>query len=154
MQKLNVNDINLVNYFFPRVEVVANSSHEPKEATMTIFSINTHIEQLEDNHSYAVNIDVQADMDQSTNPPYSFHLSGVAFLNVSSEEYDGDNAKEACYQIGHQVLFGALREQLSTITSRGPWNAVHLRVVPAPQFISNSNEAIGDTTVLKEEMLL
>jgi len=146
MQKLNINDINLVNYFFPRVEVVAIPSHEPNKSTMTIFSINTQIEQLENNRNYAVNIDVQTDMDESTNPPYKFHVSGVAFLNISSEEFDGDNAKETCYQIGHQVLFGALREQLSTITSRGPWNAVHLRVIPAPQLILNSNGAIGDSS--------
>lgn len=127
------NEINLTNYFLPIIEVAANPSHEPSEKTMTIFSVNAQVEETENEAQYAVNIEVLSNQEESTNPPYTFRLSGVAFFIITSEEYDDNNAKEVCFQIGHQVLLGAIREQITTLTGRGPWNAVQLRVIPAKQ---------------------
>lgn len=151
MPKINIDDIQLVNYFLPAIEVAAIPSHAPNEETMTIFSINAQIEEMEDERDFAINVEVRTDMEESSNPPYKFRLFGVAFFHITCEEFDRDNAREACYKIGHQVVFGALREQLATITSRGPWQAVQLRVVPAPELETETDESNRFDEVPKSE---
>jgi preprotein translocase subunit SecB len=145
MGKLKVHEINLEHYFLPVIDVAANPEHKPGDETLTIFSVNTQISEVNDTKRLAVNIEVKSDQDESTNPPYNFRLLGVGFLSISAEEYDSENAKEACLQVGHQVLFGAIREQIASLTGRGPWDAIQLRVVPAPTYTPNDQpqEASG-----------
>jgi len=132
MDRLKVDEINLERYFFPVVEITANAEHSPGEETMTFFAVNTNVVEIEESNRLAVDIDVRSSQEESTNPPYNFKVSGIAFFNIVIDEYDPENAKDACYVMGHQVLFGAIREQIAAITGRGPWNAIQLRVVPAP----------------------
>ena len=133
MHKLKIEDVNLDQYFFPSIELAANPAYKFNEETMTVFSARSNVEEVGNGNRFAVSTQVKSNAEESSNYPYSFELNGIAFFTVNEENFDHDNAMEACYYLGHQLLFGAIREQIAVLTGRGPWESVQLRSIkPEP----------------------
>ncbi len=145
MDKIKVDDVLLKKYFFTSTHIDANPKHTPNEKTMSIFSVDAHIEKLDDDEGriFGISVRIFSDDEKSTNLPYAFDISAIANLIVQAEEFEPENAREACYMLGQQILIGAIREQLASQTGHGPWDTVQLRPVSnpyKPQDESSENE--------------
>ena len=120
----------LDNYFFPHQEVRANPAHDPNgvrphvhlSPSFQIVAIEGRPEAVEVEASIAVN------ESQSENPPYFFTISVFGVLSTHLEMTDQSRAQAA--GVGINLLVGAIRERLATLTSRGPWGTFMLGPIP------------------------
>lgn len=132
--------LQLKQYFFTQIECNANPDYDPTANTMGSkvdckFAVNP-VDGQED--ALGIELAVWVDADASDNPPYSFRISAFGVLNIAP-----GTAIEAATQLanvlGAQILVGAVREEIARITSRGPWGAFMLPIIPlapvSPQLI-------------------
>lgn len=126
---LSVSDVNVEQYFFPILSVEANPSHDPEEENLTIFSVKERVIKMKEAQRFGMELTVGSNEEESTNPPYFFKVAAFGFFNVSSNDADPDEMESICRIVGRRILMGAAREQVASMTSRGPWDTVHLRAV-------------------------
>lgn len=81
-------------------------------------------------HPEAVGVEasIAVNESQSENPPYFFTISAFAVLSTSLEMTDQSRTQAA--GVGINLLVGAIRERLATLTSRAPWSTFMLGPVP------------------------
>ncbi|MEI2782305.1 MAG: hypothetical protein V9H25_14010 [Candidatus Competibacter sp.] len=134
----------LENYFFPHQEVRANLSHDPNGNRLgSQFTPSFSLVAIEGRtNAVGVEASVSLDEDKSDNPPYFFTISAFGILTTDLETTDDMRTQAASF--GINVLFGALRERLATLTSRAPWGTFVLGPVPfglatPPQVESDSH---------------
>lgn len=137
----------LENFFFPHQEVRANLSFDPNGNRLgSQFTPSFSLVAIEGRPD-AVGIEASVSLDEgkSDNPPYFFTISAFGILTTDLEMTDDLRAQAAGF--GINVLFGALRERLATLTARAPWGAFVLGPVPIglanpPQIESESHPRV------------
>lgn len=123
--------LQLRQYFFTQIECNANPDYDPTGNTMGSkvdckFAVNPV-----DGQADALGIELVAwlDAETSENSPYTFKISAYGVLNIAP-----GTPLEAAMQLAHlsgaQILVGAAREEIARITSRGPWGAFMLPIIP------------------------
>jgi len=127
----------LENIFFPHQEVRAIPTHniegERDGSRVTFTNVLSAIQGRED--AFGIEITMKLDEEKSKNPPYLFTISvfGV-FVAENNVDVIKPELKAQMEIAATQIVVGAIRERLSSITSRAPWGAFTLGVVPlAPQ---------------------
>lgn len=130
--------LELKEYFFPVVQVVAEPDteefNEPFEFTVDV-SISEG--EIKDEKLYQVSVEIESIPEEpEQKQQYSFHLVVVGFFTVNQNHPD---IWKLLYINGSSILFGAAREFLITVTSRGPWPAVSL---PSISFLNKYKEDI------------
>ncbi|MDG4595768.1 MAG: hypothetical protein P9F75_08745 [Candidatus Contendobacter sp.] len=120
----------LDNYFFPHQEVRANPAHDPNGVRPHVhLSPSFQIVAIEGRpEAVGVEASIAVDESQSENPPYFFTISAFAALSTSLEMTDQSRAQAA--GVGINLLVGAIRERLATLTSRAPWGTFMLGPIP------------------------
>lgn len=133
--------LRLENYFFPHQEVRANPTYDPRgdrrgSHTNTAFAI-LPVEDRE--NAFAVEVQIALDEEKSINPPYFFtmHAFGVFSIDQEIETSAASPANIGGVQ-GAQILIGAIREHLATMTARGPWDVFLLAPVPIQVEVSSA----------------
>jgi len=124
--------LRLENSFFPHQEVRANPVHDTSgNKAGTEVNINHAIQRIKGReNTFGVELTISADEEMSDNPPYFFTISGYAIF-VFNDEDGGNMFDEHMFEIPCvQMLIGAIRERLSSITSRAPWGTFTLNMVP------------------------
>lgn len=122
----------LKKYFFHTTELRALSNHDPKGEVAGTHQISDVSCQL-DGQSIYVQLVVKSDTDKSENPPYEYELGGVAIFECNSEELSEDQRRKGATIYGTQVLMGAAREILLTLSSRSAWGGFTIQLNNIPQ---------------------
>lgn len=122
--------LQLKSYFFTHQEVVANPDHieDPESKHQFDYRFQTHINKIDDDE-YGVQLAVSLDRESNDNPAYFFTLSVFAIVQIQAklDESQADVLiKASCVP----VLIGVIRERLSEMTSRGPWEVKVMDFVP------------------------
>lgn len=123
--------LQLKKYFFTQIECNANPDYDLAGNTMGSkidcnFAVN-----LVDGQDDAFGIEFSAwlDIDASENPPYTFKISAFGVFNIAPNT-PLEVATQFAHVTGAQILVGATREEIARITSRGPWGAFMLPIIP------------------------
>lgn len=130
-----------LNYhFFPRIQVVADSSisRTVKKASEFgyKFSTVTELRQSQDNPlEYQLQLTIHSDSAEGKIKGYDITLDVVGFIEAD-RDYPEEQRDGMISVVGASLLYGAARDFLYTITSRGPFPAVYL---PTISFMPDDN---------------
>lgn len=115
--------IEVEQYFFPQVHVTANPAYNNPDSTPVDAEIESDIDvkAIEGNDgSYVAELRVMLDADDGETLPYSIDVVCLCFMKVEGPHAE-DEKKLAAAELGHRVMFPAIRELVLTITARQPW---------------------------------
>ncbi|ATX80652.1 hypothetical protein Ga0123461_2247 [Mariprofundus aestuarium] len=123
----------LENIFFPHQEVRALPTHDMEGnrhgSRVTLTNTLSAMQGRED--AFGIEVTLSLDEDNSENPPYIFTISAFGIFvtdkNVSEVEQE---LKAQMELAATQIVVGSIRERLSSITSRAPWGAFTLGIIP------------------------
>ena len=118
-------NVRVSQYFFPETHVVALAAHDPSgERHGSCVNLEHRIDDIEgDQLQHGVSVTLTSNDEKGVNPPYQFKIEAYGLFMPVSEETDEliqayhDNFET----VAVQILMGAIREHLASITSRGPW---------------------------------
>ena len=125
--------LQLDRYFFTDSTVRANPEHNPAgdrqgSRVSTAFQSQPVADRL---GAYTVEMTVMLDETTSLNPPYFFSISAFAVI-LTPPTLDPAAAWTVVRGTGFNVLIGAIREHLATMTARGPWGLFVFGPLPPP----------------------
>lgn len=118
-------NVSLVHYFFTETHVTSLPGYDKLgnlKGTMTD-AAHTTAEIKEGSHRWSATTVFTSVDDKSENAPYSFKIVAYGIFEPEStetEEQIGDFLKNVEI-VSFQVLYGAIREYLASITARSPW---------------------------------
>lgn len=123
--------LQLRQYFFTQIECNANPDYDPTGNTMGSkveckFAVNPVDGQAD---ALGIELAVWLDAETSENSPYTFKISAYGVLNIAPG-MPLEAATQLAHLSGAQILVGAVREEIARITSRGPWGAFMLPIIP------------------------
>lgn len=119
---MNAPPLLLKHYFFTRISIEAfPPPKEDKDKSIRATSrIDTKIEKMEmENHYHVIVAVALAGEDDSYPPPYTVDVQAVGQFEVRPDWPEEDKEKLVTIT-GSSILYGAIREQVLTLTSRGP----------------------------------
>lgn len=120
----------LENYFFTHQEVRANPDHDPdgnrRGSCISPLLNKTEIEGRP--NAVGLEVSITLDESQSNNPPYFFTVTAFGVLVTDLEITD--QLRDQAVVLGIDLLIGAIRERVATLTSRAPWGAFVLGPIP------------------------
>ncbi len=126
--------LRLDRYFFTHQEVAANPDFiqdDENNPTHLELIVEGHASRLADHgHRYGITARVEPNQDESKNLPYFFSIMAFGIISIKDDAL-GQSAIESIIETsGIQLLFGAIRERLADMTSRGPWDLIQLDFIP------------------------
>lgn len=133
---IKASPIKLHQIEFLRTAVEVNDRADPQMADSFDFHGATigwafHQGQHEDGSTWiAVGFATEAEPDEGPACPYVIDIQAVGTFSLQ-EEYDGDNPDKLMFECGAALVYGAIREMVSNITSRSPFGRLTL---PTPSF--------------------
>lgn len=123
--------LRLEQYYFPHQEVRANPAHNPagaKDGSALTINFKTGVIPNKPG-THIVELVVELDEANSDNPPYFFKLHAFGVF-AAAPDLNEDEARALASVQGAQVLLGAARDHLVSLTSRGPWGGFYLNIIP------------------------
>ncbi|ODB94071.1 hypothetical protein A3194_05270 [Candidatus Thiodiazotropha endoloripes] len=127
---MNDNPLEINRIFFPSQYIKANPEHKPDQEKSIPITLNHTILRVNDsNNLYSVEVMIMLDKEASVNTPYEFDTHAFGFFSFSDPDIDEDKKKYLLGTSGIQILIGALREHILSITSRGPWGPLTLSTI-------------------------
>ena len=124
--------LQLENYFFKRLLVDAqlpDGEDEPQFEGSP--SVTTEIElfpHVEDENRYQLRLFIERDEAEPGPGTYDIELEVYGFFSVSPDW--AEEERESIVRVtGASILYGAAREHLLAVTSRGPWPALMLPTI-------------------------
>lgn len=129
-------------HFFTDIRVSTNPNIEKEkidsgEALDLNYEFDVHVAQApEDRFSYSVNMLIKS---VGESKAYKIHLDSVGIFHFAEECKEEEDRNHLIYVMGQTLLYGACREFILSLTSRGPYPPVYL---PPVTFVpdDNSNE--------------
>jgi preprotein translocase subunit SecB len=119
-------NVDLIQYFFPETFVRAVPDHDRAGTNDgTVQHLTHQIEELQtDTLQHGVSIRVSTDDDKSENQPYSYSIEAYGIFGPTSAESDQEieDYRKNVEIVGVQILLGAIREHLASVTARSPWS--------------------------------
>lgn len=119
--------LQLNNYFFPVINIVANPDWTPELAAKSgapLVSCEVKTKRNEDNANvFQVTIELNIKSTLENVSQYDLNLVAVGFLTASD---DLPNKEQNISITGASILYSATREFLLQILSRGPWPPIML----------------------------
>jgi len=121
--------LEISSYFYPAVSVAADAEFNPDTDTSPPhIEVKVSADHVE-NNTYQVALEITLGPDNDENrQPYAIQLIAIGIFHVDPDFPDPEKLMRLN---GATILYGAAREFLITITSRGPWGAV---TVPSISF--------------------
>lgn len=128
--------LQLERYFFSKIELNAHTDADPK-AEHTL-QCGVEIGEAVDNpQRFQVTLQLKLLGPEKAQTRYTGEFHAVGFFRVV-EAWPKDRKMQLVETNGPAMLYGALREMIYTLTSRGPWPAVTLKSVT---FLNSAEEA-------------
>lgn len=120
----------LERYFFTQQEVRANPSHNPGvlRGDSSVEVNSTAGPSPAKPNQHFIEVIVSLDEANSENPPYFFRLAMFGIFN-SAPELNEEEAHKLASTVGPQLLIGAARDCLASMTARGPWGSFFMDIV-------------------------
>lgn len=117
--------LEIISYFFPSVSVAADPQFNPEDKRFEPdLKVKVGVERENDNNSYQVALDISFEPEsEEKSYPYSVHLVAIGIFKVAPDFPDPEKLLRIT---GASIIYGAAREFVITITSRGPWGPVML----------------------------
>lgn len=133
--------LQLNNYFFPHVEVVANPEWvQDSTKGLPLVNCSVNMTRPESNETYLVQLDISINSTPENPSQYLIKLIAIGFFSVPIDIPNKDQFVEVS---GASILYSAAREYLLQLMSRGPWIPLILNPMsfaPAPvEMSSNKN---------------
>ena len=131
--------LQLENYFFKRLLVDAqlpDGEDEPQFEGSP--SVTTEIElfpHVEDENRYQLRLFIERDEAEPGPGTYDIELEVYGFFSVSPD-WPEEERESIVRVTGASILYGAAREHLLAVTSRGPWPALML---PTTSFVAGKS---------------
>lgn len=125
---LQINEVQIDKYFFISQEIEANTEHDPSEELDILTDVTESFHDIKTRESFAVELSISSNSDKSTNLPYHFKIRAFGFFTITADEFEDDKAAITCAILGREILMGAIRERLVSLSSRGPWNPICLSI--------------------------
>ena len=124
--------LQLEELLFPVVEVRTNGSHDPAgERAGTLLQYGQQLQKIEGQPGrYGLMVSVRSDNERSKNPPYAFAIEAHAVYSIQGGTLDEQAQAAKILANGVVIVMGAIREQLASITARGPWGRFLINAVP------------------------
>ena len=141
--------LQLLRYFTPEICCSANPSFDPQkvcEAGVDQFSVNAVVtrQTAADNfpgHSWCVEMHIAQKYKDGQNFPYKFDVTLIGFFACSDGFPSPADEGQFVRVNGSSMLYGAARELLRSLTSRGPWSEVFL---PGISFYDKNSKPPGE----------
>lgn len=143
--------LQLEHYFFERMSCIANSAitfeqvEEWRNGDDSRFKLRVGLANNPDiDREYQVRVEIETNDALADSSPYALDFSAVGFF-VVDPEFEHDDIERLVRTNGASVLFSAMRELVTIVTSRAPWGPVMLPTVNfrllAPSESENSDSA-------------
>ena len=141
--------LQLLRYLAPEISCSANLAFDPsKECDNALeqLSVNAIVgqQQAPENapgHSWSVEMKVSQKLKDGQNFPYKFDLSLIG-LFLCKDGFPAPADEEQFVRVnGSSMLYGAARELVRSLTSRGPWGELFL---PTLSFYDKAAKPQGD----------
>jgi preprotein translocase subunit SecB len=122
--------LEISSYFFPAVSVAADAEFKPAEDTSPPhIEVKVSVDHVE-NNTYQVALEITfGPENEEKKQPYAIEMIAIGIFHVAPDFPDPEKLMRLN---GAAILYGAAREFLITITSRGPWGAV---TIPSISFL-------------------
>ena len=126
--------LQLLRYFVPEISCSANSTFDPEKESVNgpdHLSVSAVVARQKDadnlpGHSWSVEMNVTQTLKEGCNFPYKFNLALIGFF-VCKDGFPTPAAEEQFVRVnGSSMLYGASRELVRSLTSRGPWGELFL----------------------------
>lgn len=114
----------LKKYFFATQVVIANQEHKPSEEIH--IDVNTNVAFVKNDkiaNEYTIELRVSTNKEKSKNIPYIMDLICVGIFDAQKTVH-----KEVFIR-GSQILAGAIRERVLSLTGRGPWKSISIHLI-------------------------
>lgn len=122
--------LQLERSFFAKVHIEANPSYLPGQSDELQDNIEITVslnvgQHQQDPSRYQVRLSIDKIEGKETQLPYIISLQIVGLFQVD-EAFKADNIQHLVEINGASMLYSAAREQVLSITGRGPWGAFQL----------------------------
>lgn len=125
--------VRLNRYFFTKLQVTANPTHNPggNKIGSKVITKAAYFRAEESPSTFIAELSISVSLDDGDNPPYSIEVGvfGIAELDDKQSDLVPPPAIEATLA---QVLYGAAREMVQILTARGPWGEFLLPLLVLP----------------------
>jgi preprotein translocase subunit SecB len=120
---------------FPILEMRTNVKHDPKgERAGTQLLIDQQLQKLEGGDKrYGMAVSVSSDNKASVNAPYSFMVEAYAIIHVIESTLDAEAEAKQIQANALSIMMGAIRERISEMTARAPWDRFLINPTPLPE---------------------
>ncbi|OHZ01195.1 protein-export chaperone SecB [Salinicola sp. MIT1003] len=125
--------LQLERSFFAKVHIEANPDYLPGQSDEQQGDIEITVslnvgQHQQDPNRYQVRLSIDKLEGNKTQLPYIISLQIVGLFQVD-EAFKADNIKHLVEINGASMLYSAAREQVLSITGRGPWGAFQLPTI-------------------------
>lgn len=138
--------ITLAHHVFPQVSIITNPSFQvtgeptvapPIESALTVGELDGGTNQ------FVIELYVKIDAGDNPRIPYSVEIVCAAQALLTGDIPKGESPNRAIAEIGHRLLFPAVRELILSLTARQPWGqfSIGLGVIGKP---ANPDLGSGD----------
>lgn len=113
--------VSIRHYFFPEISIKANPEYKPTDDSRDI--IDEHItvswDEMckDDEDEFSIFLEFKLDGAEVTSVPYKISIMAYGLFDTDSNTRE-DHCKAA------SILLGSVREQVSSLTARGPWDEI------------------------------
>lgn len=133
--------LEISSYFYPAVTVAADAEFEPGKDTATPnIEVKVSVDHVE-NNTYQVGLEIALGPENDEKrQPYAIELIAIGIFHVDPDFPDPEKLLRLN---GAAILYGAAREFIITITSRGPWGPV---TIPSISFLRSEDIKPNEAT--------
>lgn len=116
--------ITLAHHVFPQVSIITNPNFQatgepttapPIESALTVGELDGGTNQ------FVIELYVKVDAGNNPRIPYSVEIVCAAQAVLTGGMPNGESPNRAIAEIGHRLLFPAIRELILSLTARQPW---------------------------------
>ena len=140
--------VTLERIFYPVQVVRALPNHDKdgdKHSNAT--SLNRSIDAvLTEKGKFALQLDIQIDLEKSVNPPYEIQLTAIGVFRVSDLSLGDIEMKQLVFDAGTTVLIGALRERIAMLTHSAPWGVFNINLIQVPHISTKEVQHVSPSS--------
>jgi preprotein translocase subunit SecB len=146
--------LQLLRYFAPEVSCSANLAFDPAkecDSVLEQLSVGATVAQQQNPenapaHSWSVEMKISQKLKDGQNFPYRFDLTLVGIFTCKDGFRTHEDEEQFVRVNGSSMLYGAAREVIRSLTSRGPWGEL---LLPTLSFYDKNTKPQSETAAPK-----
>ena len=116
--------ITLAHHVFPQISITANPNYEASDEPAIIPPIQSSLTLGEidgGTHQFVIELYIKVDAGNNPRIPYSLDVVCAAQARLDGEIPKTEDPQRMVAELGHKLLFPAVRELILSLTARQPW---------------------------------